>query len=213
MIKLGLRNNIFYPVMLIILNPLRNIDLYVLEELTKFKQSLLITQLMFLSEFFAGYIFYKKNLSFIKKKEKGERKSRKLALIQNLNIDKDLTIYLLIFSISILDCLDFLLTTLYLPKFCKSIFDTLEIRLRSFISIFSALLCYFLLKFSIYKHQKCSLISIFICLLIIIGLEYIFIVIKKTEKNVVDLTLYLILMLIHSFFFFYRFHRKIFIGI
>ena len=207
MIKLGLRNNIFYPVMLIILNPLRNIDLYVLEELTKFKQSLLITQLMFLSEFFAGYIFYKKNLSFIKKKEKGERKSRKLALIQNLKyvnkstIDKDLTIYLLIFSISILDCLDFLLTTLYLPKFCKSIFDTLEIRLRSFISIFSALLCYFLLKFSIYKHQKCSLISIFICLLIIIGLEYIFIVIKKTEKNVVDLTLYLILMLIHSFFF------------
>jgi hypothetical protein len=37
-------------------------------------------------------------------------------------------------------------------------------------------------------------------LLIIIGLEYSFIAIKKTEKNVIDLTLYLILMLIHSFF-------------
>jgi hypothetical protein len=191
--------------MLIILNPLRNIDLSLLTKYTEFKQSLLITQLMFLSELFAGYIFYRYNISIIKKK-KSESKSRKITLIQNIKyvnispIDKDLTIYLLIFSISILDCLDFLLTTIYLPKFCESFFDTLEIRLRSIISIFSIFLCYFLLKFTIYKHQKCSLICIFICLLIIIGLEYSFIAIKKTEKNVIDLTLYLILMLIHSFF-------------
>ena len=209
MIKLGLRNNLIYPIMLIILNPLRNIDLFILEEFTGFKQSLLITQLMFLSEFFAGYIFYRYNLSFIKNKEKGESKSGKLALIQNIKysnispLNEGLAIYLLIFSISLLDCLDFLLTTLYLPKFCKSIFDTLEIRLRSIISIFSILLCYLLLKLTIYKHQKCSLISIFICLLIIIGLEYSFITFKKTEKNIIDLTIYLILMLIHSFFYSY----------
>ena len=150
--------------MLLILNPLRIIDLSLLTKYTEFKQSLLITQLMFLSELFAGYILYKYYLSFIKNKEKRESKSRKITLIQNIKhvnispIDKRLTIYLLIFSISILDCLDFLLTTLYLPKFSKSIFDTLEIRLRGVVSIFSILLCYFLLKFTIYKHQKYSLI-------------------------------------------------------
>ena len=210
MIKVGLRNNLFYPAMLIILNFFRTLDLFLLRKLLKFQESLIITQLMFLSELISGFFIYKYNLNILTKKDKeNEAKTNKIILIHGENsfemarTDGRLKIYLYTFSISLIDFLDFLLSTLYFPQIYNDGFSkSLDIRLKSIIAIHSILLCHFLLEFRIYKHQKCSLIIIFICLIFIVTFEYYFLALnKKIVKSPLDLTIILVLMALEGLFY------------
>ena len=62
MIKIGIRKNLFYPLMLIISSTLCRILSIFLDEIIEFDESLLIEIIMFLSEFLTGltvYIYHK----------------------------------------------------------------------------------------------------------------------------------------------------------
>ena len=207
-IKLGIRKNLFYPMMLIIINFFREIDLIVINEnkniIIEFTE--LKTLIMFLSECISGLIIYKYQLNFLSKKN--EQKSSKVMGIKlikrsvsfsskNERLDNDFKIYFYIFTASFLDFIGFMLSTY---EIFENFSYTLEDRLKSLLAILSSLLCYYLLKFPIFRHQKCSLILIFICLIIIIIIEYIFIPINK-GTNFKSLSLNLLFILIQDLFY------------
>ena len=206
-IKLGIRKNLFYPMMLIIINFFREIDLIVINEnkniIIEFTE--LKTLIMFLSECISGLIIYKYQLNFLSKKN--EQKSSKVMGIKLIKrsafsskkerLDNGFKIYFYIFTASFLDFIGFMLSTY---EIFENFSYTLEDRLKSLLAILSSLLCYYLLKFPIFRHQKCSLIVIFICLIIIIIIEYIFIPIN-TGTNFKSLSLNLLFILIQDLFY------------
>lgn len=87
--------------------------------------------------------------------------------------DSNFKIYLLLFMASFFDFVEFMMSTFYLPQI-SDFSKTLEMRLSSLLTISSAFFFAFLLKLKIQKHQIFSLSIIFICLIIIIILEYFF---------------------------------------
>ena len=58
LIKIGIRQNLFYLLMLIIFNFLRNIDSIIIDQVVGLKSSLFLTFIMFLGEFLAGITIY-----------------------------------------------------------------------------------------------------------------------------------------------------------
>ena len=107
--------------------------------------------------------------------------------------DKCYKIYLLLLLASFFDFIEFMLSTAILPSFTK-ISKTLEIRLSGLLTISSALFFFFILKLPIFKHQIFSLIIIFICLIIIVVLEYFF---TLSELSSCDLKSLVIIFFIH----------------
>ena len=179
MIKFVSRPNIIYIIQLIIWNVLRKIEKTIISEVFEFNDSPLFSLLMFIGEFLAGLIIsrYQKH-SFTKKKVILEPKgSKSLELIQNeIKItfhDKAVKLYLLIFFASFFDFVGFTLSVSYLSKF-YNISSSLESRLSGILTISSALFFYYLLKLPIYRHQFLSLLIIGICLILVIGTEFIF---------------------------------------
>ena len=140
MIKFAFRHNLIFPLMLIIFNCIRKIDLIVLDRIFDFSFSMLLTLLMFSGEFIAGLILYKYQTSFLPK-----RKQNTFMGIQLIQASSDLSprdskfkIYLLIFMASFFDFIEFVLSTLYVPQY-KDKSKSLEIRLSSLLTICSAL--------------------------------------------------------------------------
>ena len=70
LIKIGIRKNLLYPLILIIFNFFRKIDSIIISKVFKFKSSLIITLLMFAGEFMAGLVIYLYELSFLPKRKK-----------------------------------------------------------------------------------------------------------------------------------------------
>ena len=179
MIKIRIRKNLFYPMMLLIFTFIRGIDYILLINKSEFNGTVLLTILMFLGEFIFGFIFYLWNLHFLSKEINRSFMGIKLKLIQGKSEishpDKNIKIYFLIFMASFFDFTLFLIDTYFLPRlYYNSISISLTVRLRSILTLCSALLCYFLLRFPILKHQLFSLLIIFICLLSVIGSEFYF---------------------------------------
>ena len=162
MIKIGIRNNLIYPLMLIINTSIRKIDSILMIKINNFEASLFLTFIMFFGEFVFGIIIYLSNLLFLTKNKKSkENASRNSSLLgikliqrkSKLKIpDKKYKIYFIIFMTTFFDFNVFLLQTYYLPGFYKFVSVTLIIRLRSTLTICSAFLCYFLLKMPIYRQ-------------------------------------------------------------
>jgi hypothetical protein len=203
MIKIGLRKNLLYPLLLIIFTFFRRILSVIISEFLEFESSLsFLTLLMFFSEFITGLIIYIYQLKFLKynKKRTKSKNSRIKYLVSNNKIsyhDSRFKVYILIFIGTYFDFVEFILTSYYFPKF-ENISKSLNIRLGSALTLSSFILYYFLLRIEVFNHQKFSLIIIFVCLLIIILLEIIFNAIYKTlnENNFL-----IILLIIISFFF------------
>lgn len=178
MIKIGIRNNLFFPFMSIIFTYARKIETILMGKIIGFNGSLLLTLIMFLSEIISGIIFflYEKKYFTLPKKRKTVM-SLEIKLKENSDEikpnDTQLTIYLYIFVIAYIDFFEFMVDTLYIPKY-KNISDSLFIRLKTILTLCSGIISLFLLKFSIYKHQKFSLLMIFFCLISVIIVEYIF---------------------------------------
>ena len=156
MMKFGIRKNLIYPLMIIISTNIRKIDTILMIKINNFESSLFLTLIMFLAEFIFGLITYLSNIQFSTRN----------------NPDKKYKSYFIIFTTAFFDFNIFLLKTYYLPKFNKFVSVSLNTRLRSSLTICSALLCYFLFRIPIYKHQIFSLILILICLIVIIITEY-----------------------------------------
>ena len=179
MIKISLRPNLKYPLQLIIWSFIRSVERELIGIFFSVQINLMFLSLMFLGEFIFGLIFYLWNLHFLSKEVNRSFMGIKLKLIQGKSEishpDKNIKIYFLIFMASFFDFTLFLLDTYFLPRlYYNRISISLTVRLRSILTLCSALLCYFLLRFPILKHQLFSLLIIFICLLSVIGSEFYF---------------------------------------
>ena len=207
MIKIGIRKNLIYPLMVIILYFIRTLDEKLLI-LCGFSGSLLYSQLMFLGELISGLIIYQFNINFMKIGTK-RRKSTymKIELIQNQALhniphpDNTFKIYFLFFMSSFFDCYEFILATIYLPIKNKHFSKSLKVRLNPTRAIEAALLCCGLFNYPFYRHQLCSLIIILILVIFIILSEYHFLFLKHNSGNALNLTLSHFLIILQEFFF------------
>ena len=185
-IRIGIRRNLIYLLMLIIFNFLRKVDIIILDKIFEFNTSMIFIILMFFGEFLVGLIIYRYQISFLPNK-KGNKVNGKKLISRNSEIsprDGKVKIYLLLFLASSFDFIEFLVSTYYIPQF-KYISKTLEIRLSSFLTLSSALFFIYVLKLKIYKHHIFSLLIILACLIIIGISEYFFQHFdeKRTEKD------------------------------
>ena len=202
MIKIGLRNNLLYRLFLIIFTFFRRILFVVISDLLKFKSSIsFLTLLMFFSEFIVGLSIYMYQLKFFKHNKKTNAKKSSIKLIVTHNEisypDSLFKIYILIFIATYFDFVVFILTSYYFPQF-ENISISLNVRLGGALTLSSFILSYFLLKIKIFKHQKVSLIIIFVCLLLIIIVEISFNIIYHTINGNI---FHIILLSIICFFF------------
>ena len=168
-IKIGIRHNLFYPMMTIIFSFFRGLVSVFIDKNIKFNDQSILTLLLvfFLSEFFSGAYFYKRQKKFLSKKPT-EKKGSKTSPIDEYNSNNNkLKLHLLLLADSFFVLVEFLITTYYLKK-VAGLSKSLDIRLRSILTFWTSFFCLFLLKMPIAKHQLCSLIIIIICLILII---------------------------------------------
>ena len=196
-IKIGIRHNLFYLIMLIVFNFLREMDSILIEKICEFGGGLLLTEIMFLSEFISGLLLYVYTSKILIKRNNYTLMGIKL--IQGSTsikqYDSHYKIFILMFIASFFDFTEFIITTILLPKHFENEINSLCIRLRSVLIIFSALFCYILLKFPIYRHQKFSLLIVSICFISIIILEYFF-----WADDILNVTSKLFLIILAKFF-------------
>ena len=177
MMKIGIRYNLLYPLMLIIFSFFRKIDSILMYDIIGVKGSLLLTLIMFLSEFLSGLILFRYHMAFLRRENKSTFMGIDLIEGQTEihSPDSDIKTYLLIFCATFFDFVEFLLQTYHIPSYFDDVSISIDIRLRSILILCSALCCYFILKFPIFRHQIFSLIIILICLIIVIFSEYYFV--------------------------------------
>jgi len=143
---------------------------------------------MFFSEFIVGLSIYMYQLKFFKHNKKTNVRKSSIKLIVTHNEisypDSIFKIYILIFIATYFDFVVFILISYYFPQF-ENISKSLNVRLGGSLTLSSFILSYFLLKIKIFKHQKVSLIIIFVCLLLIIIVEISFnIIYNKIKWNI-----------------------------
>jgi len=162
--KIGIRNNLYYPLMLIVCISIRKIDEIIIKVSCEYdKGYFIIPLLIYTSQFLAGLIPI-----FNSEKKKTSEKNNSysgIELIQNQSTidqpDNEIKIYILIIFASFFNYIGVIIR--------KNINDFhFENKVRGIQIIFSALLCYFTIRIKIYKHQLISLIVIFIVLIIIL---------------------------------------------
>ena len=143
-----------------------------------FKGSLLLTLIMFFAEFISGLIFYKMEEKYFKKNKDENSKFMGIKIIQAPKSimskrDSCFKIYIFIFLAALFDFLDFANKTFYIQEYIvQDKFLCLYERIKGILIICSAILCYYLLKIPIYKHQQFSLLIILACLLIVKIIEF-----------------------------------------
>ena len=171
MIRIGIRNNLFYPSMLVLFILLRRIVQQVITDCFKNINPISLSFLIFLSEFIFGLIAMR--YTIYKKKATNASTIMGITLIEpkeeNLQIDDQKTILLLIFFSSFFNFVGTMNRKFYNIK----IENTLEYRLKCFHILFASILCYYTIKINIYKHNVFAMILILICSTIIIFTEII----------------------------------------
>ena len=183
MIRIGIRNNLLYPFLLILFIVLRRIIEILLKETFSNLNLYLLPFLIFFAKFIAGltsfqYSTYQKKKSNISNNEVsifGIKLVQPKSMIFNLQIDSHKKIFLLVLFASYFDFVGTLVRKFYVLKN-----KSLENKLRSFQIIVSAILCHFTIKIIIYKHNMFALILISLCSIIIIIEE---IIIKITQEE------------------------------
>ena len=176
MIKVGIRKNMAYPFMYMLLIIIQRVVRILLEIFIKKDIFIILTLINFFSDFFFGaLIFY---LQKETNKSKRQKKILGIKLIQNKgkNGPKSMDNYFKIFILIFFGCYFSFTSSLLSKLFDVFITDKSmlqNIKMRGLEIIFSTLLCYFTIRIKIYKHHKLSLLIIIICLITITGLEII----------------------------------------
>ena len=208
-IKIGIRHNLIYPILLSTFTLFRKVDTILMSEINDFKGSLLLTLIMFFSEIISGLVLYISQIIFILNSEESiskeinaKRNTLKSINSSILNNKNSFGMYMMLLAISFFDFIEFILSTYYLP-YCfpkyKIKSNSLEVRLGNIATIFSAFFYHFVLKFNLFKHQKLSLLIIFICLLTIVISEIFF---ETILENSDPKGFYYVLLLITINYFF-----------
>ena len=196
MIKLSFRRNLIYLLLLIISYLLRRILGIIIGKIYDLGNSLIFVFMMFLGEFIGGLSVYLYQTSFL-----NQNKNVKTNIIYKLIVSKRklkkkdswYKIILLIFFCSFYDINEFILLANILPKNAE-LSSTAALRLCCIITITSAIICHYTLRFKILKHQKFSLSIMGICSIIIIIFELIY---KPKEINFGIFLLYYLLIICH----------------
>ena len=181
MIKFAVRNNLYYPLMLILFTFLRNIIDILLKAIFNLKSPYFTSILIFFSEFLFGSMTIWYNNSSSQNNSK-IIKSMGIKLIQRKTkisrSDTNLIIYILIFFASYFDFISLTYMRFYIPFRNKVENDFLIKDVRSLQICISALLCYFTIKTNIARHQIVSLIIISFCSITLFSTE----IIKKENE-------------------------------
>ena len=181
MIKFAVRNNLYYPLMLILFTFLRNIIDILLKAIFNLKSPYFTSILIFFSEFLFGSMTIWYNNSSSENNSK-IIKSMGIKLIQRKTkisrSDTNLIIYILIFFASYFDFISLTYMRFYIPFRNKVENDFLIKDVRSLQICISALLCYFTIKTNIARHQIVSLIIISFCSITLFSTE----IIKKENE-------------------------------
>ena len=173
-IKFAFRRNLIYPGQLILYHFLRQVVVDLIANIFDFENSLAYTPIVFTAEFLGGLTFYLLQiLSLRRKRTKKNNNFMSIKLIQDkaknalAPADNYFKIAFLIIVTSYIDLAQFLYWAINIPKF-KNLSITLTSRLIGLSTIAVALYYIYVLKLSIHKHHKFSLIVISICLSIIL---------------------------------------------
>ena len=191
MIKFGIRQNLFYPLMFIFFIFARRIIKHYIERKDhyNFNGPFLLVLLMYIFEVIISTIIYFRN----QKREKRELteklySNRRLKLINKEEIikraDNICKILILIIFASYFDFIGSINRRYLIPKLYRlsnKNYENTDNRGRSLEIFISSLLCYYTLNIRIYKHQKISLAIILFCLSIFIITEII-VYFQKDEK-------------------------------
>ena len=188
-IKIGIRHNLIYPLMFLILINILRVNRIIIEDLIYLNLSIIYPLLKFISTIILSSIFlYLQNKH---RKLNINKKIMGISLIENKGemkrLDKKYKILILIFLSSYFECIGslrkyYLSRVLLNDKENKGLKDV-DTRIRSREIFFSSLLCYLTIRIKLYKHHIISLTIIFICLIISIIIEIIQMnsIIKKGE--------------------------------
>ena len=181
MIKISLRKNIIYLLLLFISYYFRRVLQIVLDKVYSLSASVIFCFLMCLGQIVGGASIYIHQENFLrkknqKKKYKSKPSKRYSIITTELEMNKEdgsFKIMLLIFFASFFDLEEYFITTIFLKKFEK-LSDTAILRLNCIMTITSSLICKYVLRFKIYRHQIFSLIILSFFAFIIILLEFIY---------------------------------------
>ena len=183
-IKFAFRRNLIYPGQLILYHFLRQVVVDLIANIFDFENSLAYTPIVFTAEFLGGLTFYLLQiLSLRRKRAKKNINFMSIKLIQDnaknalAPADNYFKIAFLIIVTSYIDLAQFLYWAINIPKF-KNLSITLTSRLIGLSTIAVALYYIYVLKLSIHKHHKFSLIVMGICITIIFISEFFF---QKTD--------------------------------
>ena len=184
MIKIGLRRNLRYPILFIIITFSRRVVKYIMEEffLEGKSVSFLTVSFMIFFELILGFIYSCKNETLKNvKKEKNKMNTIKIIQIETVikRPDSLFKIILLMFFSGYFEIFGFLsrrLITIVNKE--KKDYDEFNARYRSIEIIFSSILCFFTLRIKIFRHQYFSLIILIISLIIVFVIE-----IKYTDNG------------------------------
>ena len=182
MIKLSYRRNLIYLLLLFISYLLRRIIGIIIGKIYDLGNSLIFVFIMFLAEFMGGLLVYVYQTSFLNRNKNVKTNTIYKLIIKKQKLkqkDNWFKIILLIFFCSFFDINEFILLTNILPKNAE-LSSTASLRLCCIITITSAIICRYTLRFKILKHQKFSLTIMGICSIIIIIFELIY---KPKEIN------------------------------
>ena len=172
MIKIGIRNNLLYPLMFVIFLGARRLVKAILGKTINYQSPFLLAFLMFFAEFVIGgiYAFYLNR----KKKKIEKSKVMGITLIKNENElkrhDSDLKIIILMILAAVIEFIGAIVRR-YAIQEIDNRYDVddegeqINTRLRSFEIIISSLLSYLILSIKIYRHHIVTIIIIGICLI------------------------------------------------
>ena len=176
MIRISIRKNLIYLLLLFISYTLRRIVIILLDKIFGLDNSLIFSFLMVLGEIIGGIIIYLYQCNFNKKTKSGKSKFS-IELIQNnremKKADKGLKIFFLLFLASFFDLEEYLIITNFIPEIAE-LSTTTTLRLCSIMTITSSIICIITLIYKIARHRIFVLIILGIFSGIIIILDFIF---------------------------------------
>ena len=176
MIRISIRKNLIYLLLLFISYTLRRIVIILLDKIFGLDNSLIFSFLMVIGEIIGGIIIYLYQCNFNKKTKSGKSKFS-IELIQNnremKRADKGLKIIFLLFLASFFDLEEYLIITNFIPEIAE-LSTTTTLRLCSIMTITSSIICIITLIYKIARHRIFVLIILGIFSGIIIILDFIF---------------------------------------
>ena len=182
LIEFALRPNFKYPVQYHIYSIIRDLESFFIGIFLGYNDSLMLTPLMFLGEFFSGLIVFLYQKKFVKKtllKEQNHNEQNKLINKIMKKAEKRIRIIdnipkmiFLLFCCAYFDFIQFIISFSY-DKFSKTSIS-LYVRLMGLSIIIDTFLYNYMLKLPIVRHQVFCLIIIGACSLIVIITEFFF---------------------------------------